>query len=119
VDVADSDVDVLSVRNRLADDPCNAPSLGELARATGLSRYQVVRRFRARYGLPPHAWLLSRRAERARQLIRDGVTLTTAALDSGFADQSHMTRTFARFYGYTPGQWKRAAHAVATPLKKV
>jgi len=113
------DVGVRVVRDRLADDPRNGPSLDELARATGLSRYQVLRRFRATFGLPPHAWLLSRRAERARRLIRDGAALTAAALDSGFADQSHMTRTFARFYGYTPGQWRRASQAAATPLKKV
>jgi AraC-like DNA-binding protein len=119
VSSSDADVDVAIVRDRLADDPCGAPSLDGLADMTSLSRYQLLRRFRGRYGLPPHAWLLSRRAERARELIRDGETLAAAAMRSGFADQSHMTRTFARFYGYTPGQWRRTSHPVAIPLKKV
>src|SRR2546427_4255622 len=44
----------------------------------------------------PHAWLLRCRAERARVLIRDGVALAAAAAATGFADQSHMTRVFAR-----------------------
>jgi AraC-like DNA-binding protein len=85
------------------------PSLLDLARLTGLSRYQVLRRFERAYGLPPHAWLLRRRAERARVLIRDGCTLAVAAVETGFADQSHMTRVFARQFGFTPGAWRRAA----------
>src|SRR6266576_3040109 len=101
--------DLQQVRERLADDSALAPSLADLARLTGLSRYQVLRRFERAYGLPPHAWLLRRRAERARVLIRDGATLAAAAAATGFADQSHMTRVFARQFGFTPGVWRRAA----------
>jgi len=101
--------DLPQVRERLADDSALAPSLADLARLTGLSRYQVLRRFERAYGLPPHAWLLRRRAERARVLIRDGATLAVAATATGFADQSHMTRVFARQFGFTPGAWRRAA----------
>jgi AraC-like DNA-binding protein len=101
--------DLRQVRERLADAPLHAPSLEEMAGMTGLSRYQLLRRFERAYGLPPHAWLLSRRAEHALRLIRAGETLTDAAIASGFADQSHMTRAFARHYGFTPGAWRRAA----------
>ena len=101
--------DVRQVRERLADDSARVPNLAELARLTGLSRYQVLRRFERAYGLPPHAWLLRRRAERARVLIRDGCTLSAAAAATGFSDQSHMTRVFARQFGFTPGAWRRAA----------
>ena len=97
------------VRERLADDSARVPSLLDLAQLTGLSRYQVLRRFERAYGLPPHAWLLRRRAERARVLIRDGRTLAAAAAETGFADQSHLTRVFARQFGFTPGAWRRAA----------
>lgn len=96
------------IRDRLADEPANPPSLAEMAAMTGLSRYQVLRRFQKAYGLPPHAWLLSRRAESALRLIRGGSTLTDAAMASGFADQSHMSRVFARHYGFTPGAWRKA-----------
>ena len=94
---------------RLADDAARVPSLADLAQLTGLSRYQVLRRFERAYGLPPHAWLLRRRAERARVLIRDGATLAKAALETGFSDQSHMTRVFARQFGFNPGAWRRAS----------
>ena len=101
--------DLRQLRERLADQPFDPPTLAAMAAMTGLSRYQVLRRFQATYGLPPHAWLLSCRAEYALRLIRGGETLTNAALASGFADQSHMTRVFVRHYGVTPGVWRKAA----------
>ncbi|MFZ0500333.1 MAG: AraC family transcriptional regulator [Steroidobacteraceae bacterium] len=103
------DLDLRRIRDRLADELVDPPSLAEMAAATGLSRYQVLRRFEKMYGLPPHAWLLSRRAEYALRLIRRGETLADAATASGFSDQSHMTRVFVRHHGFTPGAWRRAA----------
>jgi len=100
--------DMRRVRDRLADDFLDPPSLSELAGMTGLSKYQVLRRFETTFGMPPHGWLLRRRAERARALIRAGSSLASAAVASGFADQSHMTRTFSRQYGFTPGAWQAA-----------
>jgi AraC-like DNA-binding protein len=100
--------DVRQVRDRLADDPFDPPTLSDMAKMAGLSRYQVLRRFESVYGLPPHAWLLRQRAERARALIRDGSSLAGAAASSGFSDQSHMTRIFVRQFGFTPGAWRKA-----------
>ena len=99
--------DLRQVRERLADDLLDAPTLADLAATAGLSRYQLLRRFEKAYGVPPHAWLLLQRAERARGLIRHGQSLAHAAAASGFADQSHMTRIFTRHFGFTPGAWQR------------
>lgn len=97
------------VRERLADDQLQVPTLDALARLAGMgSRYQLLRGFARAHGLPPHAWLLQQRAERARQLIGQGAVLADAALAAGFADQSHMTRVFVRQFGYTPGAWRQA-----------
>lgn len=100
--------DLRTVRDRLADDLLNPPTLTDMALMTGLSKYQVLRRFEKAYGVPPHAWLLQQRAERARHLISGGMELVDAAATCGFADQSHMTRIFARQFGFTPGAWRRA-----------
>lgn len=102
--------EMATVRERLADTGADAdaavPSLAELAATLGLSKYQLLRRFEAVHGLPPHAWLLQLRAERARRLIASGSALADAAAAAGFADQSHMTRVFARHFGLTPGAWR-------------
>lgn len=95
-------------RARLADDCVHAPGLAELAQEAGLSRYQLLRGFTAAYGLPPHAWLQQCRLARARRLIARGLGLADAAAAAGFADQSHMTRAFVRFWGYTPGRYAAA-----------
>lgn len=94
-------------RERLADEACT-PSLASLAAEAGMSRFQLLRAFAAAYGLPPYAWLLQRRLACARASIAAGATLADAAANAGFADQSHMTRTFTRFWGFTPGAYAAA-----------
>ncbi|QOF76646.1 AraC family transcriptional regulator [Variovorax sp. 38R] len=95
-------------RARIADDCIHAPTLAELAHEAGLSRYQLLRGFAVAFGLPPHAWLQQCRLSRARRLIAQGRALADAAADAGFADQSHMTRAFVRFLGFTPGAYAAA-----------
>jgi AraC-like DNA-binding protein len=108
------DCDLSRVVERLADSPADAPSLDELAHLAGLGKFQLLRRFRKRFGVTPHDWLLQRRAECARSLIRGGMNLADAAATSGFADQSHMTRVFVQRFGFTPGAWPAGAISFKT-----
>lgn len=101
-------VDVGLARRRLDECLVDPPSLAELAAAAGVSRFQLLRRFAQVHGCTPHAWLTQQRAERARALIRAGVSLADTASACGFADQAHMTRLFTRQFGFTPGAWQRA-----------
>lgn len=79
----------------------------ELEALTGLDRFTVARQFRHRFGTSPYRYLTLRRLDRARVLIRSGTGLAEAAAEAGFADQSHMTRLFARAFGLSPGRWRR------------
>jgi AraC-like DNA-binding protein len=92
----------------LDDDPAAATTLADLAAASGLSRFQVVRAFTQVTGMTPHAYLVQRRIGAVRRLIAKGVPLADAALAGGFADQSHMTRAFVRAHGVTPGAYALA-----------
>ncbi|MFJ5677897.1 AraC family transcriptional regulator [Streptomyces sp. NPDC093097] len=65
----------------------------------------LVRAFSAAFGIAPHQYLMARRVERARRLLLDGRTPTTAATEAGFCDQSHLTRHFKRLLGVTPGRY--------------
>ena len=96
------------VRECLLDQLNGPPTLAALAELAGLSRYQLVRQFAKAHGLPPFAWLQQHRVGLAQALIAKGTTLLDAALTSGFSDQSHLTRAFARYRGFTPGAWQRA-----------
>ena len=73
-----------------------AEQLEDLAQAVGLSRFHLIRAFAQRHGLTPHAWLLRRRVNHAKALLRQGVGPAEAALASGFADQSHLGLHFRR-----------------------
>jgi AraC-like DNA-binding protein len=92
------------------DNPTAAVTLADLARESGMSRFQLLRGFAKATGLTPHAYLVQRRIHLARRLIAGGAPLAQAATDSGFADQSHMTRIFVRKYGITPGAFAAAVN---------
>ena len=96
------------VVERLSDDVEHAPTLDELAALAGTSRYTLVRQFGRHHGLPPMAWLLQLRLQRARERIAAGWGLADTATSCGFSDQSHLTRLFTRQFGFTPGSWRRA-----------
>lgn len=75
-----------------------------LAGIACLSPYHFIRVFARHTGLTPHAWLMQHRTRKARQLLEQGVAIADAAAQTGFTDQSHLTKSFKRLLGYTPGQ---------------
>jgi AraC-like DNA-binding protein len=87
----------------------------ELESVSGLSRYELARQFRARYGTSPYRYSLLRRLDFARDGLRRGERPIDLALEAGFADQAHFTRMFVSTYGMTPGRYAtlHAADAVA------
>jgi AraC-like DNA-binding protein len=83
-------------------------TVATLAGIACLSPYHFIRVFSRQTGLTPHAWLMQLRARKARELLRLGLPIADAAAQTGFADQSHLTKTFKRILGYTPGQLRNS-----------
>ena len=81
-------------------------SLEQLAGACGISRFWLIKAFKSRWGVPPYAYLTNLRVRHAIAQLRDGGHPVAVAHDCGFADQSHLTRTFKRALGVTPGQFR-------------
>lgn len=74
-----------------------------------LSRSYFSRAFKMSTGLAPHQWVLRARIDKAKQLLLEcDRPLAQIAVDVGFADQAHFTRTFGRAVGKSPGAWQRA-----------
>ncbi|TCW83976.1 AraC family transcriptional regulator [Burkholderia sp. SRS-46] len=85
-------------------------SLAEVAQACNLSRGYFIRAFSQATGRTPHQWLLDQRVTEARRLIEStAMTLAEIAAACGFADQSHLSRAFAKVVGHAPGAWRRGA----------
>lgn len=99
---------VARAKSYLYDNLAAPVTLDELATAAGLSRFRLIRAFAAAVGLPPHAYHLQLRVERARQLLRDGLSGAQAAADLGFVDQAHFIRHFKRVMRVTPGAYRRS-----------
>jgi len=80
----------------------------------GASPTQLARAFARAFGIPPHAYVLGRRLDAARDRILDGRPLADVATEVGFCDQAHMTRRFQAFLGTTPGRFAAGARQPPT-----
>jgi AraC-like DNA-binding protein len=98
----------------LADARYSEPlGVEELARAAGLSRAHFSREFRRAFGEPPHAYLLTRRLERAAALLRTtDRSVADVCLSVGLQSIGSFTTSFKRAFGVSPTAY-RAAHPPA------
>ncbi|ALG71789.1 AraC family transcriptional regulator [Azospirillum thiophilum] len=86
--------------------------LADLAGAIGLSRFHLLRVFRAAVGTTPHGYLTDRRVAHAKRLLAGPLTLAEVALSCGFCDQAHFNRVFKGRVGVAPGQYRRGSNPV-------
>jgi len=89
----------------LAEHYAENVSLEKLACIANLSPFHFNRVFSEQLGLPPHAFQTQLRVLRAKVLLRQGYSISHVAAQTGFADQSHLTRHFKRLALVTPGQF--------------
>ena len=80
-------------------------TIDELSDHCGVSKYHLIRQFKQHFGITPRQFMISQRVGLARRLIALGASISNAAIDSGFFDQSHMTRCFKKVTGYSPGRF--------------
>lgn len=100
------------VRRRLADyiDARleRAITLGMLAEIACMSEYHLARMFRTSFGMPPHAWVASRRLDRARSLLKSTTLPLQQVADAcGYADLSHFSHRFRDGHGVSPSQYRQ------------
>lgn len=91
----------------LAEQPERNVSLDELAAAAGIGKFRLIRLFRQRTGLPPHALQIAHRIRVARRLLEAGESIAATAYATGFNDQSHLHRHFQRSLGMTPAVYRQ------------
>ena len=103
----------------LADARYTEPlDVDDLARAAGLSRAHFSREFRRAFGESPHAYLLTRRLERAAALLRTtDRSIADVCFSVGLQSVGSFTTSFTRTYGISPTIYRKrfppaAAHAV-------
>lgn len=89
-------------------------TLDELAAVAGRSKYHFVRNFTADQGMSPLRYLMLKRTDAAKRMLRGGTeSLAQVAMACGFASQSHMTTVFKKVVGATPGKYRRGVAGAA------
>lgn len=99
---------VRRVREFLETDLSADVGLKEIAQVVGLSPSAALQAFRRSVGCTPHAYRTAVRLAAAKQMLRAKQPLSDVAAQTGFSDQSHMTRVFRRWTGLTPAHYARA-----------
>ncbi len=101
------------VRERIAANPGERATLAELADGSGLSPFELARRFRSITGSSIHQYRLRLRILVALTRLQEGEDdITTLALDLGFASHAHFTSTFARTLKRPPRAFRGFNRAV-------
>lgn len=85
--------------------------VADLARRALMSQAHFSRQFRAAYGETPYSYLMTRRIERAKALLRGGeLTVTEVCLEVGCASLGSFSASFTRIVGETPTAYRARDH---------
>jgi AraC family transcriptional regulator len=94
-------------REHLHDRYADPLQLSDIANEVGVEPERLARTFRRAFGEPMASYLRRLRVEVAATMLAGGdLPISQVAADVGFADQSHMTRCFARYLGITPARYR-------------
>ncbi|MCC5838814.1 MAG: AraC family transcriptional regulator [Opitutales bacterium] len=95
--------------NTIFEQPGQAPSVRELARAACLSPDHYGRLFRAINDCAPREWIQRARLQRASQLLRETpLSISEIAAETGYADVFQFSRIFKRRMGLAPSHWRQS-----------
>lgn len=91
-----------------------------LASVSGVSEAHFARSFKEAFGVPPHRYLLTRRIERAKALLRDTeMPIIDIALDTGWQSLGTFGRVFKDITGQSPSELRASEQASAHSLTQV
>lgn len=86
--------------------------VADLARDAQMTASQFSRSFKAKLGTSPQSYILERRVIRVQDLLEvTSMPLAEMAYETGFSSQAHMTATFAKHFGITPGEYRKYVEA--------
>lgn len=88
-------------------------SIEHVASTVGLSESRLSHLFKEQTGVPPSRFRRWSRLRQATTHLAGGMSITNAALEAGFADAAHLTRTFTEMLGITPGMFSASRLIVA------
>ena len=97
-----ADEKITAILQSLAGHLTEPVSIDDLAARFYISKYHMMRRFRAQTGYTIHAYLTGKRLMLAREKILAGMPMMEAACQSGFGDYSAFSRAYRKQFGQSP-----------------
>ncbi|MDU4960068.1 MAG: helix-turn-helix transcriptional regulator [Sporomusaceae bacterium] len=80
--------------------------LDEICKELSISKYQLIRLFKANAGISPYQYFIFCKVNRAKQLLEKNQDIYSAVAECGFVDLSHLNKHFKRIYGITAFEYK-------------
>jgi len=110
-----TDKQIAAIRRHVADHLSRPVTVDVLAELVGFSPSCFARLFKQATGVTPHQFVIEQRIEKAKSLFADdpSMPISRVAAQAGFSDQSHLTRTFQRVVGQTPGEFIATSRSAA------
>jgi AraC-like DNA-binding protein len=94
---------MLLAQSFLLDNLSNKVLIRDLSRIAMMSEFHFLRTFREAFGITPNQFIIIKRLEKARSLLRNSrLTITSIAIDCGFNDVQYFSRSYKKYYGRTP-----------------
>lgn len=111
---------LLRAKDRMDAASNEAWPVQRLARVSHVSEAHFARSFKQAFGLPPHRYLLTRRMERAKALLRDTeLPVLEIALQTGWNSLGTFGRVFRDVNGKSPSAWRVFEQAARHALTEV
>jgi AraC-like DNA-binding protein len=113
-----ADPRIVDALHRIRQAPADPHDLASLAAAAGLSKSRFLHVFKQSTGVPLRRYKIWARMGSAVRAMTSGLSLTRAALDSGFSSSAHFSAAFRRMFGLAPSQLaKRRIDLVDRPVR--
>ncbi len=99
-------------QNFINDTSFDTFSLSKTASQFGISKYKFIRLFKQETGLTPNNFILLKKIEQSKKMLKKGHPIFDVAIDCGFYDNSHFYKNFKRFIGVNPLEFQNAFYPV-------
>lgn len=97
---------MMKAKGILQDNLKEVLKLEDLCKELNLSKFQLIRLFKAHTGISPYQYFLNSKIERAKHLIEQHGDIYAAVAECGFVDLTHLNKHFKSVYGTTAFEYK-------------
>ncbi|MDM8142821.1 AraC family transcriptional regulator [Megamonas hypermegale] len=113
------DENVLAVLDYINRNLFNELNVDQIAKQFFVSKYYLMRRFKAKTGYSIHQYILNKRLLAAKEYIKNGRALTQVCFDCGFKDYSVFSRSFKAAFRQSPREFKKSIATTSNDYKEV